>query len=477
MSTPSTQLFVPNLSALEKASQPIGPFIETGFSKQTRKFSRNWYSVIKDGRDLCPRAWLHYEPSVDLAFCFPCAKAHQLRVFINKTNSPFVVGGYSDWKNALSAISKHETGRDHMFALIIRFYSVLLAHFHVFFSSDASRALDSYLNQESVAQQLNTQLQANQANATACLEVIVTSILFLAAQGQALRGHDEEDGNFSGLLSLRAKDLPHFQRWLSQSKTWTSPAIQNEMIDIAAKLVQQKLVNKVLAAKYFSIISDETTDISRKEQVSTCIRISNDLQPEEMFLGLHTTTETTGEVLSKLLLEKLRDLGVDIRNCRGQTYDGASNMSGHLNGVQAHIQKVEPRAVYIHCANHVLNLAIEDAVNASSILSGAIELAHEVAKLFDTAKRTEILKASSDKLNEVAINLPTLCPTRWTSRFATLNAVVKMYGIILVSLDEISESPSWRGQDVVVKAAGLACVMRKTTSYFGLLVARCAWAL
>ena len=35
--------------------------------------------------------------------------------------------------------------------------------------------------------------------------------------------------------------------------------------------------------------------------------------------------------------------------CRGQAYDGASNMRGHLNGVAAQIQSGTPAALYVHC--------------------------------------------------------------------------------------------------------------------------------
>ena len=33
----------------------------------------------------------------------------------------------------------------------------------------------------------------------------------------------------------------------------------------------------------------------------------------------------------------------------GQAYDGASTMSGHVSGIAARIQEVEPTAIYVHC--------------------------------------------------------------------------------------------------------------------------------
>jgi hypothetical protein len=46
-------------------------------------------------------------------------------------------------------------------------------------------------------------------------------------------------------------------------------------------------------------------------------------------------------------------------------YDGASVMLGHLNGVQAQIQREYPFAHFVHCVAHRLNLVLCQA--ASSI--------------------------------------------------------------------------------------------------------------
>ena len=60
---------------------------------------------------------------------------------------------------------------------------------------------------------------------------------------------------------------------------------------------------------------------------------------------------------------------------RGQGYDGASNMSSNVRGVQGHIQQHAPLAFYTHCQAHQLNLCvvkacgIPDIRNANSVIS------------------------------------------------------------------------------------------------------------
>lgn len=49
-----------------------------------------------------------------------------------------------------------------------------------------------------------------------------------------------------------------------------------------------------------------------------------------------------------------------------QCYDGASVMSGHLNGLQVRIKEVAPQAVFVHCLAHRLNLVLQQSVGKIS---------------------------------------------------------------------------------------------------------------
>lgn len=45
----------------------------------------------------------------------------------------------------------------------------------------------------------------------------------------------------------------------------------------------------------------------------------------------------------------------------GQCFDGASVMSRVRNGLQAKIKEVVPRAVFVHCLGHRLNLVLQQS--------------------------------------------------------------------------------------------------------------------
>lgn len=56
------------------------------------------------------------------------------------------------------------------------------------------------------------------------------------------------------------------------------------------------------------------------------------------------------------VLSVLEDLNLDIKNCRGQSYDNASNMAGIYGGLQAKIQDESNLAFFVPCGAHSLNL-------------------------------------------------------------------------------------------------------------------------
>ena len=72
-------------------------------------------------------------------------------------------------------------------------------------------------------------------------------------------------------------------------------------------------------------------------------------------------------------------MNLSINKCRGQCYDGASNMAGAKTGVSTQIKLEEPRAIFTHCYGHSLQLAVDDTTkgiknladmfNAAEILS------------------------------------------------------------------------------------------------------------
>ena len=71
----------------------------------------------------------------------------------------------------------------------------------------------------------------------------------------------------------------------------------------------------------------------------------------------------SGKTLAETVLGGLIDISLDIRNCCGQGYDRAAAVPGHINGLSAHICKINNKAIYTHSHSHRLNLVISASCN------------------------------------------------------------------------------------------------------------------
>ena len=76
---------------------------------------------------------------------------------------------------------------------------------------------------------------------------------------------------------------------------------------------------------------------------------------------------------------------IKLSDCRGQSYDNGSNMSGKYLGLQARIRERDPLADYILCFAHSLNLAGHSAVDNISAASKFFELVENVYCFFSAS--------------------------------------------------------------------------------------------
>jgi len=93
------------------------------------------------------------------------------------------------------------------------------------------------------------------------------------------------------------------------------------------------------------------------------VRYSVKFQVFERFLGFVnvSTRQDASHIVSAIFyfFEKHK---VDMNAVKiiARSYDGASVMLGHLNGVQSKIKDFYPCAIYTHCMAHRLNFIVVD---------------------------------------------------------------------------------------------------------------------
>lgn len=238
---------------------------------------------------------------------------------------------------------------------------------------------------------------------------------------------------------------------------YLSPKIQNEFINIMGNKVREVIVEKIKQASYFSLMMDSTPDISHQEQVSLIIRYLDmeDLQVKESFLGFFIIRKPDAQHYEELVIQALDDLGIDINMCRSQTCDNAATMSGHISGLQQRLKERNPKATFLNCDNHSLNLA---ALHAAEVDPEIVTFFGTVQELFNffahSPQRWAMLKETG------AGSLKLESTTRWSAREEATRAVSLHLVKIIELLEKLAECPNER-VDTRSKARGLLSAVEK----------------
>ncbi|XP_051797058.1 zinc finger MYM-type protein 1-like [Acanthochromis polyacanthus] len=426
-----------------KPAQPDPKFIVVQKrAKCVLTFHQKWFTTFP---------WLHYSATLQGVICFHCAKVYlNQSTFASKCDPAFVSVGFRNGKKAIQRFSEHAKCQLHIHAMNI-------------FAQKGS----------TVASQLSSAVARQQEEARNGLSKIVGSIKYLARQGLALRDHVEEKGNLSQHLKEKAEDDPAFQKWLETHKQdYTSPLIQNEILGILSNDIVRGIADTIrcLPVTQFALIVDGTQDISGREQESVCLRfVDHDLYPHEEFIGMYSVTETTGECLAKVALDVLCRLNLPLSALRGQTYNGAANMSGKYSGTQVLIREKQPRALYAHCGAHCVNLVAQKACAASTVVQDALDWVHQLGVLCgQSGKFKQMFHQIAKSDHGTPSTLKPLCETRWTVRHDAIRSVLTQYDSVLTALEEMAGTDS----PTAATANGLFQQFMRGSTVLGLVMAQ-----
>jgi hypothetical protein len=111
------------------------------------------------------------------------------------------------------------------------------------------------------------------------LDTAVSIVSYIALQGEPFRGHDEPEislnkGNFLEFLDwykLRNEEVRQAYIGCPKNAKMTSGTIQKEIAECCAEAVT-KIIKEEMDGCLFSILVDETHNISVKEQMAIVVR-------------------------------------------------------------------------------------------------------------------------------------------------------------------------------------------------------------
>ncbi|XP_057734118.1 uncharacterized protein LOC130949408 [Arachis stenosperma] len=326
-------------------NQPILDNYLFSGDKSHRRFQASWFKLFP--------SWLEYSIEDDAIYCFLCflfAKEPS----INTGSNTFIENGFRNWK-------KVNSGKE----------CALLNHIGKgpnSFHHKALKSCDDLMKQSQhidrlLHKQTSEEIEKNQIRLGASIDCI----RWLTFQSCAYRGHDESQsssnrGNFLEMLkflrSYNERVKKNVLENAPKNVKYTSNDVQKEILYILATKVRNSIREDIGDAK-FCIIVDEARDESKKEQMAIVLRfVTLDGFVQERFFDLVHVTDTCATTLKKELISVLSHYNLQVENIRGQGYDGASNMRGEWNGLQALFLKDSPQAYYVHCFAHRLQLAL-----------------------------------------------------------------------------------------------------------------------
>ena len=128
-------------------------------------------------------------------------------------------------------------------------------------------------------------------------------------------------------------------------------------------------------------------------------------------------------------------------------------MSGKNNGLQAKVTAENPKALYLYCLGHQLNLVVQDSFAAIPQIMISLERMNAVVHFIkNSPKKLDRFQTMMDEIEKRGDNpqdkhlLRPLCPTRWVMRLPAVEAFLIHYAAILEFLEAIVNDRSEPGK-------------------------------
>ncbi|CAF1514077.1 unnamed protein product [Rotaria sordida] len=202
----------------------------------------------------------------------------------------------------------------------------------------------------------------------------------------------------------------------------------------------------------------ESRDVAGHQQMSVVLRVIDDEKTkstnyfiQEFLLGLIALHSLDTRSLANAIVEILKKYNIDLNLLIALCFDGASIMGGKNAGVQAILrEKFMPKASYIHCHVHRLNLVIVDVCVSISYVSEFYSVIKKIHNYFTASSVTnERFRDAQNQLKLFHTNLKLWAHIRWDSRWTSIDAILKNYQVIILAFDDLIKDGGDRAVDTL----------------------------
>ena len=198
------------------------------------------------------------------------------------------------------------------------------------------------------------------------------------------------------------------------------------IITTIQRLMKSAIAAEVRKSGMYSVQIDTTQDITAQDQCSVVIRYVTDTVHERL-VAVTRCEASTGQYFAQLVNGVLVAMDLDVKQCIGNSTDGASNMQGQYKGFSALLSEKCPTQIHVWCYSHILNLVLTDTTQCVLASGSLFSLMNHIAVFFrESYQRMNIWeKESKDPRRR---RLTSIGETRWWSKGAALTKVFGSFG-------------------------------------------------
>lgn len=194
---------------------------------------------------------------------------------------------------------------------------------------------------------------------------------------------------------------------------------------------------------YFSIILDESTDVSQQKLMSYCIRYFNGKLGKIVvdFLGFQPVTHTTAVALDENFRTFMADLGLNLSNMLSIATDGAANLCGKNHSLFTLLKQRYPKLQLLRCVCHSLSKCAQKA--CEELPSHLEFLLRETRHWFSHSPlRMQVYENIYRQLNhkKKPPKLTSLSPTRWLAFNSATKENITQWHSLKAHFVQISKS-------------------------------------
>ena len=217
--------------------------------------------------------------------------------------------------------------------------------------------------------------------------------------------------------------------------TYTSRTAVVDFIEALGIWVEDSILKRLQNVPFFSVMTDECTDITTIEELSIFYRWEENGVPVECFLEIVPLKKADAESIYLALVKCLKDKNLQIDKIVGMGFDGASTFSGKRTGVQARLKNI----------HHMQYLFIV-IVTCFNWLVCKLPITHQGSSMYTTLttlwkyfhyspKRVQSLKEIQNVLELPEFKVIKPSDTRWLAHEYCVKAVKASYTALVVTLD------------------------------------------